>query len=68
MAAIITSAEAAERLGVSVSLVQKLAKSLNLGQQLPGGRGILIFSEKDIKAMQARKTQRGPEAKKGKNP
>ena len=61
---IITTADAAERLGVSTSLVQKLAKSLNLGQQLPGGRGVLIFSEKDIKAMEARKTQRGP-ARKG---
>jgi excisionase family DNA binding protein len=60
---IITTADAAMRLNVSVSLVQKLAKRHDLGQQLPGGRGVRIFSEADIKAMQARKTERGPKAK-----
>ena len=63
MATIITTAEAAERLGVSTSLIQKLAKKLNVGQLLPGGRGVLIFSESDIRKMEGRKIQRGPEKK-----
>jgi excisionase family DNA binding protein len=60
MATIITTVEVAERLKVSVSLVQKFAKRHNIGQLLPGGRGMRIFSEADIKKLENRKTQPGP--------
>ncbi|HXG94120.1 MAG TPA: helix-turn-helix domain-containing protein [Blastocatellia bacterium] len=55
----ITTAEAAEMLGTSERRVRQLAEELGVEKF---GKQYLI-TDKDLKRMQARKTQRGPEKK-----
>lgn len=60
MSKLLTTREAADALGISTERVRQLAKALNLptlGRQF-------VITEKDVKKMAARKTQRGP-VKKG---
>ncbi len=63
---LLTTKEAAATLDTSERRVQQLASELGLGTRIPGGRGVLVFSPADLKKMAARKTQRGPAARKGK--
>lgn len=58
----ITTAEAAAMLGTSERRVRQLANEMGIEKF---GNQYLI-TEKHLKKMQARKTQRGPEIKKGK--
>jgi hypothetical protein len=60
MSKLITTKEAAASLGTSERRVQQLATELGLGQRIPGGRGVMLFSDADVKKMGTRKTQRGP--------
>jgi hypothetical protein len=57
---ILSSKQAAEMLGTSERRIQQLAEELGLPRL---GRQFVI-TEKDIKRMAARKTQRGPKASK----
>jgi excisionase family DNA binding protein len=57
MGKIISSKQAAELLGTSERRVQQLAEELGVERF---GRQFLL-TEKDLKKMQARKTQRGPQ-------
>jgi excisionase family DNA binding protein len=59
--AILTAAQAAERLGVSVRRVQQLVKS----GRLPAGQfgGALMIEEKDLKLVENRKVGRPPKAR-----
>jgi hypothetical protein len=59
MSKILTTQEAADTLGISTERVRQLAKELDL----PRLNRSPIITEKDIKKMAARKTQRGPEKK-----
>jgi len=60
MSSIITTAQAAEKLGTSERRVRQLAAELGVEQI----GGVYLITEKHLQKMQARKTQRGP-AKKG---
>jgi excisionase family DNA binding protein len=59
--AILTAAQAAERLGISVRRVQQLVKA----GRLPAGQfgGALMIKEKDLKLVENRKVGRPPKAK-----
>jgi excisionase family DNA binding protein len=59
--AILTSAQAAERLGVSVRRVQQLVKD----GRLPAGQfgGSFMIEEEDLKLVEHRKIGRPPKAK-----
>lgn len=59
--AILTSAQAAERLGVSVRRVQQLVKDGRLPAELFGGS--LMIKEEDLKLVEDRKVGRPPKAK-----
>lgn len=59
--AILTSAQAAERLGVSVRRVQQLVKDGRLPADLFGGS--LMIKEEDLKLVEDRKVGRPPKAK-----
>ena len=59
--AILTSAQAAERLGVSVRRVQQLVKDGRLPAGLFGGS--LMIKEEDLKLVENRKVGRPPKAK-----
>ncbi len=59
--AILTSAQAAERLGVSVRRVQQLVKDGRLPAELFGGS--LMIKEEDLKLVEERKVGRPPKAK-----
>ncbi len=58
---ILTSAQAAERLGVSVRRVQQLVKDGRLPADLFGGS--LMIREEDLKLVEDRKVGRPPKAK-----
>lgn len=60
MSNLISSKQAAEMLGTSERRVQQLAEELELPRL---GRQFVI-TEKDVKKMAARKTQRGPKVRK----
>ncbi|HEX7313312.1 MAG TPA: helix-turn-helix domain-containing protein [Pyrinomonadaceae bacterium] len=56
MSNLLTTQQAADALGISTERVRQLAKALDLptlGRQF-------VITEKDVKKMAARKTQRGP--------
>ena len=59
--AILTAAQAAERLGISVRRVQQLVKD----GRLPAGQfgGALMIKEEDLKLVENRKVGRPPKAK-----
>jgi excisionase family DNA binding protein len=59
--AILTTAEAAERLGVSVRRVQQLVKDGRLPAEQFGGA--LMIREEDLKLVKDRKVGRPPKAK-----
>jgi len=59
--AILTSAQAAERLGVSVRRVQQLVKDGRLPADVFGGS--LMIKEEDLKLVENRKVGRPPKAK-----
>ena len=61
--AILTSAQAAKRLGVSVRRVQQLVKDGRLPADLFGGS--LMIKEEDLKLVENRKVGRPPKAKAG---
>lgn len=56
MSNLLTTQQAADALGISTERVRQLAKELDLPQL---GRQFVI-TERDVKKMAARKTQRGP--------
>ncbi len=58
--AILTSAQAAERLGVSVRRIQQLVKDGRLPADLFGGS--LMIKEEDLKLVEDRKVGRPPKA------
>lgn len=61
MSKLFTTQEAADTLGITTERVRQLAKELDL----PRLSRQFVITEKDVKKMATRKTQRGPE-KKGK--
>lgn len=64
MTALYTTAEVAALLGISRQRVSQIAARLNLGTYHGIGKGILIFSEDDVRQMRERKRVRGPARRK----
>lgn len=62
MSKLLTTREAADALGITTERVRQIAKELDL----PRLSRQFVITDKDVKKMAARKTQRGPEKCKSK--